>query len=743
MCNPLLTAIVNVRAGLVATFLAASISAATAATELLVMGGVDGLPWRDGGGQVAATVIVSDQAIEHTNTPGGVVDFEREGKETWIFPSEADTSENILIGFTSASRGGSVKTPIPSFEILEPDFRNMHDGDANTALVVAAERFGASGAKGLILNFDLGSVFAVNRIRFSPRAAFRRDFTKGYQLVLNDGSPEAVRANSLIWDEVAEEGQNEEVDVDIRFDTRFVRHIRFRSTARPTFEIAEFEVFSEGFAPQALYLSDIFDFGEPAILGNLRWVREKIGDEARSRALIRTRTGIDPEPVEYTRIGVQSSGRQLRSGALITDVPIDALWKKAEDVEDADLKSVVETLLDHESRDGREVLLDFTSLPLEDRLRLALDEDDYFDLDADERSVIRDDLTNWSSWSAPYPLDGVVDEGRLADPLAGTPVASPTPRRYFQFMIQFFNDSFNAATGTGALAVDVTKPAFAQSLIAEIFPRQAEVGRETEFTYAVLYRSDGRDSGFDRFEVRTPVRTESVGRVEISEPDGNVTFADFTGQSLANPPVTQGQFGIEESRQDGFVISFPQVQRDSTLLKIDFSSAVLRVGTRFSGGARNSADRLFAHPVIAGNATDLSRGQLVDPDDVVTGPVGTLKEKNLFVDVQVVDQLLVNVGTDIGVFTPNQDGINDTVTIQYDVTNVAPALAVEVRIFDLSGRLVSSQTQGRRSGRYRHTWDGRNQVGELVPPGNYVYAVSMNVPGSADAQSAGVVGVAY
>ena len=112
-------------------------------------------------------------------------------------------------------------------------------------------------------------------------------------------------------------------------------------------------------------------------------------------------------------------------------------------------------------------------------------------------------------------------------------------------------------------------------------------------------------------------------------------------------------------------------------------------------------------------------------------------------DVPVVDQLLVNVGTDIGVITPNQDGINDTVTIQYDVTNVAPALAVEVRIFDLSGRLVSSQTQGRRSGRYRHTWDGRNQAGELVPPGNYVYAVSMNVPGSADAQSAGVVGVAY
>ena len=734
MREPLLS---SMTFGLVAISLLASVSVAAAATELLLIGGSDGLQWIDGGGQFPATVIVGDNAVDHTNTPGGVVDFDRPDRRNWIFPSEADTTENILSGVDAV-------TTTPTFEVLAPDFSKMFDGDFNSAMVVAADRFGDAGTRGMILNFDLGSVFAVNHMRFSPRSAFQRDFVKGYKVFVNDGSPETRRAGSLIWGEpVAGEAQNEEVDVDIRFDTRFVRHIRFQSTAQPSFEIAEFEVFSKGFVPEALYLSDVFDFGEPAILGNLRWVQESIGDDFRSRALIRTRTGIDPQPVEYARIGLQSSGRQVRSGARIDDVPIDALWKKADDVEDANLRELVETVLDDESRDGREVLLDFNSLPLEDRLRLSLDEEDYFDLDSDERSVIRDDLTNWSSWSAPYSLDGVLDEGMLADPLAGTPIASPTPRRYFQFTIEFFNDSFADATGIGALAVDVTAPSFAQSLIAEIFPRDTDVGRETEFTYAVLYRSNGEDAGFDRFEIRTPVRTESIGRIEILEPDGNVNFADFDALSLDELPVTRGDFEIEESRDDGFVISFPPVQLDSTLLQINFSSAVLRVGTRFSGGARNSTDTLFAHPAQAGNAADLSRAELPDPDDLATEPIGTLKERNLFVDVPVINELLVNVGAHIGVFTPNGDGTNDTVTIAYDVTNVAPALEAEVRIYDLSGRQVWTHAADRTSGRYRQVWDGRDLANKLVPPGNYLYKVSLRVPGAADAERVGVIGVAY
>jgi len=424
-------------------------------------------------------------------------------------------------------------------------------------------------------------------------------------------------------------------------------------------------------------------------------------------------------------------------------VPIHALWKLAEDVDDADLRRLVEDVLDNQSRNGREVLLEFNRLPLEDRLRLALDEEAYFDLDSDDRSIIRDDLTNWSAWSAPYPLDGVVDQTLLTDSLTGTPVASPAPRRYFQFMIEFARDSFGAATGIGSLALDVTKPAFAESLIAEILPREAEVGRETEFTYAVLYRSSGSNSGFDRFEVKTPVRTERIGRVEIAEPDGNVRFADFSQESLASPPVTLGEFRVEAARADGFVISFPRVQRDSTLLKIDFSNTVLRVGTRFTGGAQNSPDTLFAQPVVAGNAADLSRPGLVDPDDAASEPVGTAKERNLFVAVPIADELLANVKAENDVFTPNGDGINDTATILYDVTNVTPALEVAVRILDLSGRPIKTHTERRSSGRYRHLWDGRNEAGELVPPGNYLYVVSIAVPGEADKERVRVVRVAY
>ena len=82
---------------------------------------------------------------------------------------------------------------------------------------------------------------------------------------------------------------------------------------------------------------------------------------------------------------------------------------------------------------------------------------------------------------------------------AGGPVVSPSPRRYFQFMIEFFSDDFESATGVGGLSFDVLPSPFAEELIAEIGPRSAALGEQTDFTYAVRskFRS-GQDRGFNR-----------------------------------------------------------------------------------------------------------------------------------------------------------------------------------------------------------------------------------------------------
>ena len=96
-------------------------------------------------------------SVEHTNTPGGVIEFNSDEYPGWIFPQKADTLENILIGLTNTNRGGTISSPIPSAQVRFSDqYENLIDNDGETALEVKALSSGSSaGALGLIFEFDL------------------------------------------------------------------------------------------------------------------------------------------------------------------------------------------------------------------------------------------------------------------------------------------------------------------------------------------------------------------------------------------------------------------------------------------------------------------------------------------------------------------------------------------------------------------------------------------------------------
>lgn len=718
--------------------------------EVVQLGGEGGLSWESGGGAIPALVILDPATVDQSNTPGGVIDFAPVDRAQWIFPQQADTTDNILIGVNSKERGGSVLTPIPSFRFLEADFPQMFDDDGNTALAVKSSGTGGTGAFGLLIEFDLGAIFGVNRFKFFPRNAdpafpapdfqSQDDFLKGYEIFVNDGRPESRREGSLIWETVAFEGQNQEAVVDVRIPTRFVRFLRLKSLTAADFEIAEFQVFSEGFVPQAVYISNVFDFGDQALLGRLRWLEEQVGDPTRSRVLVRTRSGDDPQPVEFTRVGKQSSGRVEQRGDTVFDIPIDAPWQRAEDVEDSELKSLIANVLDNEEMDGREALLTFGQLPFAQRSQITLDEAAYNKLASGQKSVIRDDLTNWSPWSPPYSPEGIVAPDQLQVQGAGALIVSPSPRRYFQVMLEFFNAEVDAATGIGGVAWDVFRPVFADSLIAEILPRTAILGQATRFTYSVLVKSTAQNAGFDRFEISTPLRTASIGRVEIRRPDGTAEAADFSGSSLAALPVEQNGFSVVAVRDDGFVMAFERIAEDGALLTLEFENTVLRLGTRFAGRALNADNAVLGQVVLAGNAADLSREGLDDPD---RRAVGTLDPENLFVNVPITDELLVNVAAVPGVFTPNGDGANERTAITYDITNIAHPTRVRLRIYDLSGRLVRTLYEGLdMSGRFPRFWDGRDDEDDAVPPGHYIFSVALDA-GTGEEQRLGIVGVAY
>ena len=209
--------------------------------------------------------------------------------------------------------------------------------------------------------------------------------------------------------------------------------------------------------------------------------------------------------------------------------------------------------------------------------------------------------------------------------------------------------------------------------------------------------------------------------MRIQRPDGTVLEADFTGVALDRLPVQQGDFSIVELQEQSVVFEFPLVDEDGTELQVVFDNSVLRFGTTFSGQVFNTENgQLLGQGVVAGNAADLGDG------DSDVQPLGTPFEGNLSVEVPISGDLLVNVAVAPRVFTPNGDGVNDLTMIQYDLTNVGSPTGLAIAIYDLAGRPVRRLYDDLdNSGRFARVWDGRDDTGQVVPPGNYVFSVTL------------------
>ena len=147
---------------------------------------------------------------------------------------------------------------------------------------------------------------------------------------------------------------------------------------------------------------------------------------------VRTRSGVDPQPVEFTRIGSQSSGRVEQRGDTVFDIPIDVPWKKAEDVEDSELKNLVANVLDNEEIDGREALLTFGQLPFAQRAQITLDQASYNKLASDQKiGDSRRPSPIGALGPPPYSPEGIVAPDQLQVQGAGTLIVSPSPAALF------------------------------------------------------------------------------------------------------------------------------------------------------------------------------------------------------------------------------------------------------------------------------------------------------------------------
>ena len=82
-------------------------------------------------------------------------------------------------------------------------------------------------------------------------------------------------------------------------------------------------------------------------------------------------------------------------------------------------------------------------------------------------------------------------------------------------------------------------------------------------------------------------------------------------------------------------------------------------------------------------------------------------------------------------------------SLSYDLLELTGSVAVKIEIRDLAGHLVHTLYEGvDLIGHHERKWDGTDDAGKLVPPGVYVYRVSVDAD-KGEADEIGTVHVAY
>jgi hypothetical protein len=215
----------------------------------------------------------------------------------------------------------------------------------------------------------------------------------------------------------------------------------------------------------------------------------------------------------------------------------------------------------------------------------------------------------------------------------------------------------------------------------------------TRFVYALRPTLAADNTGFDSLELLTPVGVDTL-RV--------LTIDGVPIDLAAYPPE------ITDSR---LVLHFPPFGARDTkkLLRVEFDARVFRYGTEFTG-------RVFHR------AKPEEVPQLVTPGDATTEFGGN----GVTVRTTLTGSLILALQVAPNPFTPNGDGINDFTTISYDILHLTSLTAISVTVYTYAGRLVRTMASPVGvSGAYAIGWDGRDDTGHLLPPGNYLCQVSV------------------
>ena len=383
---------------------------------------------------------------------------------------------------------------------------------------------------------DFRAAVPVNRIRFFPRLgqeddlllinelaephppleafgvdSFASNFLAWYEIRVGDNnarfanSPcDKVSANlhGLSWVRNQDpqltvlESNRENLDpvVELSFSTESIRWITAQAFPLRDWEVAEFEVYGEGFVEETVLVTQILDFGQPINWGKIRWDADV---PEGTRIEVRTRTGNTPDPSLYFAENINGDIRPITLAA-------------------------------------------------------------YGKLDPSGRLPTVYDTDNWSFWSPPYDFAaGLRDSDAPAEAWRdGTPLLSPGPSRYIQLSFRLFS-TFTTAPRIRSFTLQFGNAPAAHEILGEVWPIAVDSFAPTEFTYVVRPEFSADDTGFDRLEIRTHAQVRAVSAVKRdgTELDLDAFVPDIQADRLVvSFPRLQGEDDSFKQLEVSFVV---------------------------------------------------------------------------------------------------------------------------------------------------------------------------------------------
>ena len=305
------------------------------------------------------------------------------------------------------------------------------------------------------------------------------------------------------------------------------------------------------------------------------------------------------------------------------------------------------------------------------------------------RASIAYDNDNWSFWSSQ-----TIESGTRLDLRNGS---------FVQLQITLQSRAFNDWVELDSMWIETSSP-LADRIVGEVARladqqpargfTQVELGQQEQFGYDVRASfADAAQGGFDGVRIRTGSRPR-FARLEMGEP-----FATVEPRS-----VVEGDGELEVH------LPYKITSASTQPFRVVFDAEVFLHATTFSSEVFAAAEGSLPQPVEPGDA-----GATVSTNSLrVLGGEG--------VKPDFIQQLQVSSG----VVTPNGDGVNDLLKVDYELFLLPDPVPVLLNVYDLQGQRRARIEVGMQgAGPQQAFWDGRDEQGLLLAPGLYLLDVEL------------------